>query len=150
MKIANSTLYNHLYRSNLTREPGELTRTYLNELDALIVNLAKQSKTSVQSIVCGAQGAFPSLVISRLKFLGLYGKLKHVLRVYNKNSLMNIIYLTQITNLKISNRNPIDYIKDYDNQEFRKTEESLLIKYDFEKEFKVNGMVTAVLYKKRN
>lgn len=39
---------------------------------------------------------------------------------YNKNSLMNIIYLTQITNLQISNRNPIDYIEDYDNPEFRK------------------------------
>ena len=39
---------------------------------------------------------------------------------YDKNSLMNIIYLTQITNLKISNRNPIDYIKDFNSPEFRK------------------------------
>jgi len=39
---------------------------------------------------------------------------------YDKNSLMNIIYLTQITNLKISNRNPIDYIKDFNSPEFKK------------------------------
>ena len=30
------------------------------------------------------------------------------------NSLMNIVYLTQITNLKISNTNPIYYLKNYD------------------------------------
>lgn len=31
------------------------------------------------------------------------------------NSLMNIAYLTQITNLEISNRNPLEYILDYCN-----------------------------------
>lgn len=35
------------------------------------------------------------------------------------NSLMNIAYLTQITNLKISDRNPLEYIKDYDIEGFR-------------------------------
>lgn len=34
------------------------------------------------------------------------------------NSLMNIVYLPQITNLKISNRNPINYLKDYDKNHF--------------------------------
>lgn len=34
------------------------------------------------------------------------------------NSLMNIAYLTQITNLKISDRNPLEYVRDYDNQGF--------------------------------
>jgi len=34
------------------------------------------------------------------------------------NTLMNIAYLTQITNLDISNKNPLDYIKEYDNSEF--------------------------------
>ena len=29
------------------------------------------------------------------------------------DSLLNIAYLTQITNLRISNRNPLDYLKDY-------------------------------------
>ena len=29
------------------------------------------------------------------------------------DSLLNIVYLTQITNLRISNRNPLDYLKDY-------------------------------------
>ena len=32
----------------------------------------------------------------------------------NSNSLMNIVYLTQITNLAISDRNPLKYVKDYD------------------------------------
>jgi hypothetical protein len=34
------------------------------------------------------------------------------------DSLMNIAYLTQITNLDITNRNPLDYMKDYDKPEF--------------------------------
>lgn len=37
----------------------------------------------------------------------------------DSNSLMNIAYLTQITNLEISNKNPIQYIKDYDTLDFR-------------------------------
>lgn len=36
----------------------------------------------------------------------------------DSNSLMNIVYLTQITNLNISNRNPLQYIRDYDKPEF--------------------------------
>ena len=37
----------------------------------------------------------------------------------NNNSLMNIAYLTQITNLEISDKNPLNYIRDYDsNSEF--------------------------------
>jgi len=32
----------------------------------------------------------------------------------DNNSLMNIAYITQITNLEISDKNPLDYIKDYD------------------------------------
>lgn len=32
----------------------------------------------------------------------------------DSNSLMNIVYLTQITNLEISNKNPLKYFKDYD------------------------------------
>ncbi len=39
------------------------------------------------------------------KNLGKYGA--------QANSLLNIAYLTQITNLKISNKNPLEYIKDY-------------------------------------
>jgi len=34
------------------------------------------------------------------------------------DTLMNIAYLTQITNLDISNKNPLDYIKEYDNPDF--------------------------------
>jgi hypothetical protein len=34
----------------------------------------------------------------------------------NNNSLMNIAYLTQITNLEISDRNPINYIQEYDSK----------------------------------
>jgi len=36
----------------------------------------------------------------------------------DSNSLMNIVYLPQITNLNISNRNPLEYMKDYDKPEF--------------------------------
>lgn len=36
----------------------------------------------------------------------------------DSNSLMNIVYLTQITNLNITNRNPLEYMKDYDKPEF--------------------------------
>jgi hypothetical protein len=36
----------------------------------------------------------------------------------DSDSLMNIAYLTQITNLDITNRNPLEYIKDYDKVEF--------------------------------
>lgn len=48
---------------------------------------------------------------------------EYVLNSQHKNkitsdSLMNIAYLTQITNLDITNKNPLDYIKEYDNTEF--------------------------------
>ncbi|MDQ3634643.1 MAG: DUF262 domain-containing protein [Acidobacteriota bacterium] len=36
----------------------------------------------------------------------------------NNDSLMNIAYLTQTTNLEITNRNPLEYINDYDKPEF--------------------------------
>lgn len=47
----------------------------------------------------------------------------YVLKNQHKNkitsdSLMNIAYLTQITNLDITNRNPLEYMKDYDKPEF--------------------------------
>jgi len=46
----------------------------------------------------------------------------------DNNSLMNIAYLTQITNLEISNKNPLDYICDYENNpDFPKAIESHLI-----------------------
>ena len=38
----------------------------------------------------------------------------------DSNSLMNIAYITQLTNLDITNRSPLDYIKDYDKPEFEK------------------------------
>jgi len=38
----------------------------------------------------------------------------------DSNSLMNIAYITQITNLNITNRNPLEYINDYDTPEFVK------------------------------
>lgn len=42
---------------------------------------------------------------------------QHVNKI-TSDSLMNIAYLTQITNLDISNRPPLEYIKDYDKPEF--------------------------------
>lgn len=46
----------------------------------------------------------------------------------DNNSLMNIAYLTQITNLEISDKNPLDYIKDYDiNPDFKNVINSHLL-----------------------
>lgn len=42
---------------------------------------------------------------------------QHKYKITNTR-LMNIAYLTQITNLDIANRNPLEYIKDYDKPEF--------------------------------
>lgn len=42
---------------------------------------------------------------------------KHYNQIHS-NSLMNIVYLTQITNLDITNRNPLEYMKDFDKPEF--------------------------------
>ena len=36
----------------------------------------------------------------------------------NANSLMNIAYLTQITNIEISDQNPLEYVKQFDNKAF--------------------------------
>jgi hypothetical protein len=36
----------------------------------------------------------------------------------DSNSLMNIAYLTQITNIKISDKNPVDYLKEFDTNGF--------------------------------
>jgi len=41
---------------------------------------------------------------------------------------MNIAYITQITNLEISDKNPLDYIKDYDkNPDFKNVIETHLL-----------------------
>jgi hypothetical protein len=40
--------------------------------------------------------------------------------IITSDSLMNIAYLTQITNLDITNRNPLEYIQDYDKPAFEK------------------------------
>lgn len=46
----------------------------------------------------------------------------------DNNSLMNIAYLTQITNLEISDKNPLEYIRDYDtNPNFEKVIKSHLL-----------------------
>ncbi|MBE9509575.1 MAG: DUF262 domain-containing protein, partial [Bacteroidetes bacterium] len=45
----------------------------------------------------------------------------------NSNSLMNIVYLTQITNLAISDKNPLKYMKEYDVPGFEKVLQSHLL-----------------------
>ena len=57
---------------------------------------------------------------------------EYVLNNQHKNkitsdSLMNIAYLTQITNLDITNRNPLEYMKDYDKPEFEEIMPSHLL-----------------------
>lgn len=49
---------------------------------------------------------------------------------YDEDSLMNIAYLPQITNLQISDRNPVDYIQDYDSNNFEDVLETHLIPLD--------------------
>lgn len=66
----------------------------------------------------------------------------------NSNSLMNIIYLTQITNLEISDKNPLKYIKDYDlpkehneeRSEFERVLDSHLLNDDILKWSRVETM----------
>ncbi|MBG1243559.1 GmrSD restriction endonuclease domain-containing protein [Nostoc sp. NZL] len=43
------------------------------------------------------------------------------------DSLMNIAYLSQITNLKISDKNPLDYLKEYDDPDLEEVLHSHLI-----------------------
>ncbi|MEF8832756.1 MAG: RNA-binding domain-containing protein, partial [Candidatus Thermoplasmatota archaeon] len=45
----------------------------------------------------------------------------------DEDSLMNIAYIPQITNLEISDKNPIDYLKDYDREGFEEVLETHLI-----------------------
>lgn len=46
---------------------------------------------------------------------------------YDEDSLMNIAYLTQLTNLEISDRNPIEYLEDYDRDGFEEVLGSHLV-----------------------
>lgn len=46
---------------------------------------------------------------------------------YDEDSLMNIVYLPKIENLDISDRNPIEYLEDYDDEGFEVVLESHLI-----------------------
>lgn len=48
----------------------------------------------------------------------------------DSNSLMNIAYLTQITNLQISNDNPIQYLRKYDSQGFEQILSTHLVPKD--------------------
>ncbi len=45
----------------------------------------------------------------------------------DEDSLMNIAYIPQITNLEISDKNPIDYLEEYDGENFEGVLESHLI-----------------------
>lgn len=47
----------------------------------------------------------------------------------DSNTLMNIVFLTQITNLEISNENPIKYLREYDSEEFVKILPSHLLPF---------------------
>jgi len=74
----------------------------------------------------------------------------YVLKNQHKNritsdSLMNIAYLTQITNLNISNRNPLDYIKNYDKPEFEAILSSHFLSNDIINWSRQNKMPSAAL-----
>jgi len=64
----------------------------------------------------------------------------------DNNSLMNIAYLTQITNLEISDKNPLDYITDYNqNPDFEKVIESHLLPKEILEWAKMEKMPTDAL-----
>ena len=48
----------------------------------------------------------------------------------DSNSLMNIAYLTQITNIQFSNENPIVYIRKYDGRRFEEVMRSHLLPHE--------------------
>ena len=53
---------------------------------------------------------------------------KHLANDYRyADSLLNIAYLTQITNLRISNRNPLEYLKDYVGPRFADVQRTHLL-----------------------
>jgi uncharacterized protein with ParB-like and HNH nuclease domain len=49
------------------------------------------------------------------------------INLFDSNSLMNIVYLTQITNITISAKNPLNYMKEYDIAGFEKVLQSHLL-----------------------
>ncbi|MCF6292907.1 MAG: DUF262 domain-containing protein [Robiginitomaculum sp.] len=64
----------------------------------------------------------------------------------NNNSLMNIAYLTQITNLEISDKNPLSYISEYDaNPNFEQALESHIIPSNLLKWSRLESMPTDAL-----
>jgi len=58
----------------------------------------------------------------------------------NKDSLMNIAYLTQLTNLQISDKSPLEYLKDYDDENFKDVLKTHLIPLDMLQWTKDNKM----------
>ncbi len=58
----------------------------------------------------------------------------------NSNSLMNIAYLTQIANLEISDKNPIKYLKNYDNSSFVNVMKSHLLPEELIKWSRIDSM----------
>ena len=58
----------------------------------------------------------------------------------DSNSLMNIVYLTQITNLNITNRNPLEYIRDYDKPGFESIMPTHLLPKEILKWARANDM----------
>lgn len=64
---------------------------------------------------------------------------------YSVDSLMNIAYLTQITNLKISNKNPVDYIKAYDKNNFDEVLNNHLISHSILGWARANEMPSCAL-----
>jgi len=63
----------------------------------------------------------------------------------NPNSLMNIVYLTQITNLNIGDKNPLEYVKSYEVPGFEKVLESHLLTDNLLRWSKLDFMPTNLL-----
>jgi hypothetical protein len=70
----------------------------------------------------------------------------------NANSLMNIAYLTNITNLKISDKNPLEYLRDYDVEGFSDVLSSHLVPLEileWSRQEQMPGDALAIFIEKR-
>jgi hypothetical protein len=66
---------NTTYTKPIIGNDEELERKYLSDLDSCLLELTVKPGATLRKVVSHARGAFPSLVITRLKQLGLYGVL---------------------------------------------------------------------------
>lgn len=61
----------------MSEDGNEADSSYLTTLDKRLSTLAREAGATIESVIRGAQGAFPALVVQRLQALGLDRNLPH-------------------------------------------------------------------------